>query len=117
MSVMFRRALEQHIQQLTTTLENPASADRSEDIARIEALLASSSDGRFKRALNNAKKRLETAAPKVDLADVRVRLDALRQVFLMLKDHPEYAFKRRRRRAPGDGPPRPRGRPRKHPVV
>ncbi len=117
MSVMFRRALEQHIQQLTSTIENPAGSDPSDDIAKIEALLASSTDGRFKRALNNAKKRMQTAAPKVDLVDARQRLDALRQLFLQIKDHPDYIIRRGRRRAPGDGPPRPRGRPRKNPLA
>lgn len=110
MSLMFRRALEAHIKQLTHALQKPDNQDITANLKHIDALLSSTTDGRFKRALRNARQRMEEADTASNSEDLRQRLDALRKIFQLIKDHPNYAQKQRRQ---GSG--RRPGRPRKNP--
>jgi hypothetical protein len=95
---MFRKALEQHINQLTARLEEDRPANHEKELAKINELLTVATDGRFKRLLENQKKRLVSGKKSAsDGADVRTRLDLLRSVFTTLKSHPEYNRTRKRR--------------------
>lgn len=100
MSVMFRKALSKHIEQLTQRLEAPAAASNDKELAKIEELLQLASDGRFRRSLLSQKKRIMEGGgsrSSSDTGDVRKRLDLLRKVYVELKDHPEYGAGRRGR--------------------
>ncbi len=98
MSVMFRKALSKHIEQLTLRLQAPTAAGNDKELAKIEELLQLASDGRFRRSLLSQKKRImEGGSRTVDNSDVRKRLDLLRKVYVELKDHPEYGAGRRGR--------------------
>jgi hypothetical protein len=99
MSVMFRKALSKHIEQLTHRLEAPASASSDKELAKIEELLQLASDGRFKRSLMSQKARILAGGGNrsTDTGDVRRRLDLLRKLYVELKDHPEYGAGRRGR--------------------
>lgn len=98
MSVMFRKALSKHIEQLTQRLETPAASGHDKELAKIDELLQLATDGRFKRSLLSQKKRImEGGNRSSDTGDVRKRLDLLRKVYVELKDHPEYGTGRRGR--------------------
>ncbi len=99
MSVMFRKALSKHIEQLTQRLEAPAAASNDKELAKIEELLQLASDGRFRRSLLSQKKRIMEGggSRSSDSGDVRKRLDLLRKVYVELKDHSEYGPGRRGR--------------------
>ncbi len=98
MSIMFRKALSRHIDQLTRRTEGGDAAHIDRQLAKLRDLLSVTTDGRFRRSLNTQIKRLEQdKAQGADVSDIRHRLEMLRKVYVELKDHPEYQARRGRR--------------------
>ena len=98
MSIMFRRALSRHIDQLTKRTEGGDSAQIERQLVKLRDLLNVTTDGRFRRSLNTQIHRLEQEKEHgSDVGDIRRRLELLRKVYVELKDHPEYQARRGRR--------------------
>jgi hypothetical protein len=98
MSIMFRKALSRHIDQLTRRTEGGDAAQIDRQLVKLRDLLNVTTDGRFRRSLNTQIQRLEQEKEHgSDVSDIRRRLELLRKVYVELKDHPEYQLRRGRR--------------------
>lgn len=88
-------ALEKHIRQLDRKSSADQVATRESQREQIRLLLATATDGRFRRSLTNALRKLEEEAPKkASGPDI---LPQLKELHALLDQHPDYRRKRRKR--------------------
>ena len=98
MSVMFRKAVEAHIEQLKDRIHSANPHSIEEEMASVEGLLQKTTDSRLRNALSKRIATLQNAKRSAGGGDdYKKLLSAVQTVYAQIKERPEYNVVRKRR--------------------